>query len=162
MNHFTDLKDFCCVLYHLVYLKQYYSKPCRHSLLIFFDANCLPNSCWSVRFILKIYSATKLYWNSCCSETSLCTFQTRVFHCKLIYYGILKQWQNSHLIYIASILQIVLCHLHALSDYLLYLYSLFRQFSYIIDSILLKHFRHLINIWHDVFYLIIPISLNKN
>lgn len=35
MIHFTDLKDLYCVLYLLVYLKQYYTKPYHHSLLIF-------------------------------------------------------------------------------------------------------------------------------
>jgi len=60
MIHFTDPKDFYHVLYHLVYLKQYYTKPYHHSLLIIY-ANYLPNSNWSVKFILNVYSTTKLY-----------------------------------------------------------------------------------------------------
>lgn len=42
-----------------------------------------------------------------------------------------------------------------------YLHLLFWQFTYVIDAIVPKHLRHLVNIWHDVFYLILPISLNE-
>lgn len=50
------------------------------------------------------------------------------------------------------------CTFRLLTDYL---HLLFWQFSYVIDAIVLKHLRHLVNIWHDMFYLITPNSLNE-
>lgn len=41
------------------------------------------------------------------------------------------------------------------------LHLLFWQFSNVIDAVVLKHLRHLVNVWHDVFYLILPIRLDK-
>lgn len=117
MIHFTDLKDFCRAFHHLIYLKQYYTKPLPSFFIDFLiqtvsqKATGLSNLYWKYTQLLRFVEINTVAKHHCVPFRTMYSF-----YCKL------KYFDYDCLIFIASLLPIVRYHCHALLYYLHWLH----------------------------------------